>query len=85
MEYIERAVAADPAYPDARFSKAFVLYQDRRDPAAAVPELRAFLAGDPPREMVPVVEDMLRRALAEVEGGSPPPPAAPAPSGPSSG
>lgn len=79
MEYIERAVAADPDYPDARFFRAFVLYEDRNDPAAAVPDLRAFLAGDPPREMVLVVEDLLRRALAEAEQApatptTPPPP-----------
>lgn len=66
MELIERAVAADPSYPDAHFFKGFVLYQDRNDPAAAVPELRAFLAGNPPRGMVPVVEDLLRRALADL-------------------
>ena len=73
MEYIERAVAADPTYPDAHFFKGFVLYQDRKDPAAAVPELRAFLANDPPRDMVPVVEDLLRRALADVQAAPPPP------------
>lgn len=77
MEFIERAVAADPTYPDARFFRAFVLYQDRKDPAAAVPELRAFLAGDPPAGMVAVVEDMLSRALAESQG-APAGPAAPA-------
>jgi len=81
MEYIERAVAADPTYPDAHFFRAFVLYQDRKDPAAAVPELRAFLAGNPPAGMVAVVEDLLSRALAESEGATPGPPAAgPAPS-----
>ena len=82
MEYIERAVAADPGYPDARFFRAFVNYQDRGDPAAAVPDLRAYLAGDAPEEMLPVVEDLLRRALADAEAGAPsptpvPPPAAP--------
>jgi tetratricopeptide (TPR) repeat protein len=74
MEYIERAVAADPTYPDAHFFRAFVLYQDRHDPAGAVPELRTFLAGNPPKEMVPVVEDLLRRALAETQATDPPDP-----------
>lgn len=73
MESIERAVAADPTYPDAHFFRAFVLYQDRNDPAAAVPELRTFLASNPPREMVPVVEDLLQRALVESEGAAPTP------------
>ena len=70
LEYIDRAVAADPTYPDAHFFRAFVLYQDRHDPAAAVPELRTFLAGNPPKDMVPVVEDLLRRALAESQGAT---------------
>ncbi|MGH9179912.1 MAG: tetratricopeptide repeat protein [Acidimicrobiales bacterium] len=70
MEYIERAVVADPSYPDARFFKGFVLYQDRDDAAAAVPELRAFLANNPPSGMVPVVEDLLRRALADAQAGT---------------
>lgn len=78
MESIERAVAADPTYPDAHFFKAFVLYQDRRDPAAAVPELRTFLASNPPAGMVAVVEDLLRRALAESQGATPGPATDPA-------
>ena len=75
LEYIDRAVAADPTYPDAHFFRAFVLYQDRNDPAGAVPELRTFLAGNPPKEMVPVVEDLLRRALAESQATTTTPPA----------
>ena len=70
MEYLDRAVAADPTYPDARFFRGFVLYQDRHDPGAAVPELRAFLSNDPAPEMVPVVEDLLRRALADLEASA---------------
>jgi cytochrome c-type biogenesis protein CcmH len=63
LEYVERAVAADPRYPDARFFKGMILFEDRNDPAAAVPEFRAFLGSDPPTEMIPMVEDVLRRAL----------------------
>ena len=73
LESIERAVAADPTYPDAHFFRAFILYQDRHDPAAAVPELRTFLAGNPPKEMVPVVEDLLKQALAESQPAATPP------------
>ncbi|HET7488389.1 MAG TPA: tetratricopeptide repeat protein [Acidimicrobiales bacterium] len=65
IQSIDAAVAADPSYPDAHFFRAFVLYQDRNDPAAAVPELRTFLASNPPKQMVPVVEDLLQKALAD--------------------
>lgn len=74
MAFIERAVAADPTYPDAHFFRGIILYQDRGDPAGAVAEFRAFLANDPPQAMVPVVEDSLRRALADSgQPGSPSP------------
>lgn len=73
LEFIERALAADPTYPDAHFFRAFVLYQDRKDPAAAVPEFRAFLAANPPKEMVALVEDLLRKALAESGAPTTPP------------
>lgn len=69
LGYIDRAVQADPRYPDARFFKGLILFQDKNDPAAAVPELRAFLGNNPPPEMVPMVEDVLRRALEASGGG----------------
>lgn len=65
IEYLKRAVAADPAYPDAHFFLGYALYQDRGDAAAAVVELRAFLASGPPPDMTPAAEDVLRRALAD--------------------
>lgn len=78
LTFIERAVAADPTYPDAHFFRGVILFQDRGDPAGAVAEFRAFLANDPPPEMVPVVEDSLRRALAaSAPAGSSPPPSPP--------
>lgn len=63
LAFVERAVAADPRYPDARFFKGMILFEDKDDPAAAIPEFRAFLGSNPPAEMVPLVEDVLRRAL----------------------
>ncbi len=67
MAFLERAIAADPTYPDAHFFRGLILYQDRGDPAGAVAEFRAFLDNDPPSAMVPVVEDALRRALADAQ------------------
>ena len=62
---LDQAVALDPRYPDAHFFRGMVLYQDRKDPGAAVAEFRLFLSNNPPQEMVPLVEDVLRRAMAE--------------------
>ena len=60
--YEERAVAADPSYPDAHFFRGMMLWQDKSDPAGAVAEFRLFLANRPPQAMVSLVEDALRRA-----------------------
>ena len=65
LAYEDRAVAADPTYPDAHFFRGMMLWQDRKDPAAAVAEFRLFLANNPPQEMVSLVEDALRRASEE--------------------
>lgn len=72
MESLDRAVAIDPRFPDAHFFRGMVLYQDRKDPAAAVVEFRLFMSNNPPQEMVPLVEDILRRAMADA--GQPVPP-----------
>lgn len=65
LEYLDRAVAADPSYPDAHFFRGMMLWEDNKDPAGAVVEFRLFLANNPPQEMVALVQDALRRASAE--------------------
>lgn len=62
---LDRAVQLDPRYPDAHFFRGMLLYQDRSDPAGAVEEFQAFLANDPPPEMVLAVTDVMQRAAAE--------------------
>ena len=77
LEYLDRAVAADPSYPDAHLFRGLVLYQDKGDAPAAVGELRAFLNARPPPEMVAMVQDVLRRAEADAaarSAGTPKPP-----------
>ncbi len=59
---LDKAVALDPRYPDARFFRGMLLYQDRKDPAAAVPEFEAFLASNPPPGTVEAVREVLERA-----------------------
>jgi tetratricopeptide (TPR) repeat protein len=65
MASLDQAVQIDPRYPDAHFFRGMVLYQDRKDPGGAVPEFRAFLANDPPPEMVSLVEGQLKQAMAD--------------------
>lgn len=70
LEYVNRAVAADPSYPWAHFFRGLILYEDKGDPAAAVPELRAFLDAGPPPAMVPAVQELLRQAEAAARAGA---------------
>lgn len=72
LEYIERAIASDPTYPDARFFRGMILYEDRKDPKAAIDDFRFFLASDPPPGMAPLVEQVLQRALADAGETAPP-------------
>ena len=65
LESIDRAIAADPSYPDAHFFRGMILEQDRKDPAGAVKELRIFLASNPTGDLVPMVQQVLDRALRE--------------------
>jgi tetratricopeptide (TPR) repeat protein len=65
LSSLDQAVAIDPRFPDAHFFRGMVLYQDRGDPAGAVTEFRLFMSNNPPPEMVPLVEDVLRRAMAD--------------------
>jgi tetratricopeptide (TPR) repeat protein len=70
QESLDKAVALDASYPDARFFRGMLLYQDRKDPAAAVPEFEAFLASNPPPGTAEGVREVLERARRDA---APPP------------
>jgi tetratricopeptide (TPR) repeat protein len=63
LSFVERAVVADPSYPDARFFKGEILLRDKGDAAGAIPEFRAFLASNAAPDMATLVEGELRAAL----------------------
>ncbi|HZN13861.1 MAG TPA: tetratricopeptide repeat protein [Acidimicrobiales bacterium] len=66
LKYIDRAIAADPSYPDAHFFRAMVLWKDHKDPAGAIPEFRQFLASNPPSDRAAAVQQALEQAEAEL-------------------
>jgi tetratricopeptide (TPR) repeat protein len=77
LESLDRAVAADPTFPDAHFFRGMVLYQDKDDPAGAVVEFEAFLANNPPPDFVEAVQQVLaeaKQAVAAKAAGAPTPP-----------
>lgn len=65
LQFEDRAVAADPTYPDAHFFRGMMLWKDQHRPADGVAEFRLFLANRPPQDMVPAVEAALRQAMSE--------------------
>lgn len=82
---LDDAVAADPAYLDARFFRAFVRYRHLDDPQGALDDVRVVIANDPPPDMVPSTVALLRElevelGLAEPEPETDGPPASDAPS-----
>jgi tetratricopeptide (TPR) repeat protein len=72
LTYIDRAIAADPTYPDAHFFKAMILWRDKGNAAAAVPEFRLFLASTPTSADAAQVEPLLRQAESEASGQAAP-------------
>ena len=63
LGYIDRAIAADPSFPDAHFFRGEILLRDKNDPAGAIPEFRAFLDGGGD----PGMAELVRSELAAAE------------------
>ena len=64
LDFVNRAIAADPAYPDAHFFRGVILLRDKNDPAGAIPEFEAFLSGGGDPDMAALVEKELAEAKA---------------------
>ena len=68
MDLVDSAIAADPEYPDARLFKGVMLLEDLQQPAAAVDELRRFLALAPESAFAAQARETLARAEAAASG-----------------
>jgi uncharacterized protein (TIGR02996 family) len=62
---LDRAVAADPEYPDAHFFRGMVLLRGTNDPAGAVPEFERFLALAPDGPQSDEVRGLLEAARSQ--------------------
>jgi tetratricopeptide (TPR) repeat protein len=65
LDSINQALAINSNYPDAHFFKGYILFRDRQDAKSAIPEFNAFLADNPPSDLVPLVKETLQDAQAE--------------------
>ena len=67
LSYLDKAESTDPTYAPAHVFRGILLFEDKHQPAAAIPEFQTFLAaphsGDE-QAMVPLVEQQLSAALA---------------------
>jgi tetratricopeptide (TPR) repeat protein len=61
---IDRAIAADPAYPDAHFFRGMILLLAKDEPAMAVEAFERAVAANPPAEVKAVIEAKLTEARA---------------------
>jgi len=75
---IDKAIVADADYPDAHLFRGIILFEDKADAAAAVPDLQLYLARSPASPMAPSVQDLLARARAAASGATTSTTAAPA-------
>lgn len=67
---IDKAIAADPSYPDAHFFKAMILWRDQHKAAEAVVEFQAVLDHDPPPDLANTVNQLKAQAEAEASGST---------------
>ena len=65
LAYLDRAVAADPTYPDAHFFRGMVLWKDKADPAGGAAEFKLALANNPRQDLRRTLEGFLPQVEAE--------------------
>jgi cytochrome c-type biogenesis protein CcmH/NrfG len=68
LTLLDKAIALDPTYPDARFFKGVILFRDKNQPDAAIPEFQQYLVAAPNSPLAPQVRQLLAQAVA---AGSP--------------
>jgi cytochrome c-type biogenesis protein CcmH/NrfG len=71
LTLIDKAIALDAAYPDARFFRGFILLRDQHRPAAAVPDLQQYLVVQPDSPLAAQVRTLLAEAVAGSTGTPP--------------
>lgn len=63
---IDRAIQINPNYPDARVFKGIILLRDRNQPEAAVKEIEAFQASNPPAQFAALADQVLQDAKTQI-------------------
>ncbi|MEA3075643.1 MAG: hypothetical protein QOF60_551 [Actinomycetota bacterium] len=66
---VEKAIAVDPGYAEARFFRAMILLQAKHQPAAAAEEFDRVLAANPPPGIAQVAQQYRQQALEQAAAG----------------
>ena len=69
---IDRAIAADPTYPDAHFFRAMILWKAKDEPEMAVESFQRALDANPPAEVRGAIEAQQAQARAEAQSDADP-------------
>ena len=70
LTLIDKAIALDPNYADARFFKGLILFRDQQRPEAAIPQFQQYLVAAPNSPLAPQVRQLLAEAVAAGTSGS---------------
>jgi tetratricopeptide (TPR) repeat protein len=66
---VDKAIALDPGYAEARFFRAMILLQAKGQPAAAAEEFDRVLAANPPPGIAQVAQQYRQQALQQAAAG----------------
>jgi cytochrome c-type biogenesis protein CcmH/NrfG len=70
LTLLDKAISLDPKYPDARFFKGVILFRDKKQPDAAIPEFQQYLVAAPDSPLAPQVRRLLAEAVEAGTSGS---------------
>jgi cytochrome c-type biogenesis protein CcmH/NrfG len=63
LTLIDKAIELGPDYPDARFFRGVILFRDKAQPDAAIPEFQRYLVAAPDSPLAPQVRQLLAQAV----------------------
>ena len=70
LTLLDKAIALDPGYADARFFEGLILFRDKKQPEAAIPQFQQYLVLAPDSPLASQVRDLLAQAVAAGSSGS---------------
>jgi cytochrome c-type biogenesis protein CcmH/NrfG len=69
LTLLDKAIALDPKYADARFFKGLILFRDKKQPDAAIPEFQQYLVAAPNSPLAAQVRQLLAQAVEAGKAG----------------